>query len=57
MKKSCVVNSNITETPFVLLCIETCDRERLGEPRFHKAFQNKDQDQAQVNNSYIMDFV
>ena len=57
MKKSCVVNSNITETPFVLLCIETCDRERLGEPRVHKAFQNKDQDQAQVNNSYIMDFV
>ena len=50
MKKSCVVNSNITETPFVLLCIETCDRERL-------AYQNKDQDQAQVTNSYIMDFV
>jgi len=25
-------------------------------PRVHKAFQNTDQDQAQVNNSYIMDF-
>ena len=25
-------------------------------PHVHKAFQNKDQGQAQVNNSYIMDF-
>jgi len=25
-------------------------------PRVHKAFQNKDQDQAQVKHSYIMDF-
>jgi len=25
-------------------------------PRVHKAFQNTDQDQAQVKNSYIMDF-
>jgi len=25
-------------------------------PRVHKTFQNKDQDQAQVKKSYIMDF-
>ena len=26
------------------------------KPRVHKAFQNKDQDQAQVKQSHIMDF-
>jgi len=29
---------------------------RKIRPRVHKTFQNKDQDQAQVKHSYIMDY-
>ena len=38
-----IINSQYVEKNFV------------DQARVHKAFQNKDQDQAQVKNSYIME--